>query len=90
VIVAGSVGTAMALPTAKRFATPTITSSSLKARAAARWWSLKTKCAQASHEAYILTDDGSYGEQGLVTKKLNELSPPAASSILCLPLAPCP
>jgi ferredoxin/flavodoxin---NADP+ reductase len=27
----------------------------------------------ASHEAYILTDDGSYGEQGLVTKKLNEL-----------------
>jgi ferredoxin--NADP+ reductase len=27
----------------------------------------------ASHEAYILTDDGSYGEQGLVTKKLNDL-----------------
>jgi ferredoxin--NADP+ reductase len=27
----------------------------------------------ASHEAYILTDDGSYGEQGLVTKKLEEL-----------------
>jgi ferredoxin--NADP+ reductase len=27
----------------------------------------------ASSEAYILTDDGSYGEQGLVTKKFNEL-----------------
>jgi ferredoxin--NADP+ reductase len=27
----------------------------------------------ASSEAYILTDDGSYGEQGLVTKKLNDL-----------------
>jgi len=27
----------------------------------------------ASHEAFILTDDGSYGEQGLVTKKLDEL-----------------
>jgi ferredoxin--NADP+ reductase len=27
----------------------------------------------ASHEASILTDDGSYGEQGLVTKKLEEL-----------------
>ena len=27
----------------------------------------------ASHEAYIMTDDGSYGEQGLVTKKLKEL-----------------
>ncbi|MGP8174258.1 MAG: sulfide/dihydroorotate dehydrogenase-like FAD/NAD-binding protein, partial [Terracidiphilus sp.] len=28
---------------------------------------------QASSEAYIMTDDGSYGERGLVTKKLNEL-----------------
>jgi ferredoxin--NADP+ reductase len=27
----------------------------------------------ASNEAYIMTDDGSYGEQGLVTKKLEEL-----------------
>jgi len=27
----------------------------------------------ASNETYIMTDDGSYGEQGLVTKKLNEL-----------------
>jgi ferredoxin--NADP+ reductase len=28
---------------------------------------------QASSETYIMTDDGSYGEKGLVTKKLNEL-----------------
>jgi ferredoxin--NADP+ reductase len=28
---------------------------------------------QASSEAYMMTDDGSYGEQGLVTKKLNDL-----------------
>jgi ferredoxin--NADP+ reductase len=28
---------------------------------------------QASNETYIMTDDGSYGEQGLVTKKLDEL-----------------
>ncbi len=34
---------------------------------------MKTKCAQASNETYIMTDDGSYGEQGLVTKKLEEL-----------------
>jgi len=27
----------------------------------------------ASSETYVMTDDGSYGEQGLVTKKLNEL-----------------
>ena len=28
---------------------------------------------QASNETYIMTDDGSYGEQGLVTKKLDDL-----------------
>jgi ferredoxin--NADP+ reductase len=28
---------------------------------------------QASTEAYIMTDDGTYGEKGLVTKKLTEL-----------------
>jgi ferredoxin--NADP+ reductase len=28
---------------------------------------------QASSETFIMTDDGSYGEQGQVTKKLNEL-----------------
>jgi ferredoxin--NADP+ reductase len=27
----------------------------------------------ASSETYVMTDDGSYGEQGLVTKKLDEL-----------------
>jgi ferredoxin--NADP+ reductase len=27
----------------------------------------------SSNEAYIMTDDGSYGEKGLVTKKLNDL-----------------
>ena len=73
VILAGSVGTAMALPTADALKPPAITWSSSKARGTPRWWSLKTKCAQASSETYIMTDDGSYGEQGLVTKKLNEL-----------------
>jgi ferredoxin--NADP+ reductase len=28
---------------------------------------------QASSETYVMTDDGSYGEQGLVTKKLDEI-----------------
>ena len=28
---------------------------------------------RAGNETYIMTDDGSYGEKGLVTKKLNEL-----------------
>ncbi len=28
---------------------------------------------QSSHETYVMTDDGTYGEHGLVTKKLNDL-----------------
>ena len=28
---------------------------------------------EASNETYIMTDDGSYGEKGLVTAKLNDL-----------------
>ena len=37
----------------------------------------------ASQEAYILTDDGSYGEQGLVTKKLGELLAAGTQARLC-------
>jgi ferredoxin--NADP+ reductase len=45
---------------------------------------------QASSEAYVMTDDGSYGEQGLVTKKLNELIAAGRRSTLCSPSARCP
>jgi ferredoxin/flavodoxin---NADP+ reductase len=73
VILSGSVGTAMALPT----------SSALKAAGnhvifieGARNKEMvifEDEVRRASNETYIMTDDGSYGEHGLVTKKLGEL-----------------
>jgi ferredoxin--NADP+ reductase len=56
VVLAGSVGTAMALPTAN-----------------AEMVVFEDEVRAASSETYMMTDDGSYGEQGLVTKKLDEL-----------------
>jgi ferredoxin--NADP+ reductase len=73
VVLSGSVGTAMALPT----------SSALKAAGnhvifieGARNKEMvifEDEVRRASNETYIMTDDGSYGEHGLVTKKLGEL-----------------
>jgi ferredoxin--NADP+ reductase len=73
VILAGSVGTAMALPTAmalKEAGNHVIFIEGARSREMVVF---EDEVCAASHEAYILTDDGSYGEQGLVTKKLDEL-----------------
>jgi len=46
---------------------------------------------QASHETYVMTDDGSYGEQGLVTFKLNgSSSMPDARFDFVLAVGPVP
>ena len=73
VILAGSVGTAMALPTAnalKQAGNHVIFIEGARSR---EMVILEDEVCAASNEAYILTDDGSYGEQGLVTQKLNAL-----------------
>ena len=73
VILAGSVGTAMALPTAnalKRAGNHVIF---IEGARNAEMVVFEDEVRQASSETYIMTDDGSYGEQGLVTKKLNEM-----------------
>jgi ferredoxin/flavodoxin---NADP+ reductase len=44
----------------------------------------------ASTETYILTDDGSYGEHGLVTKKLNELIESGRKPDFVLAVGPVP
>jgi ferredoxin--NADP+ reductase len=72
-IVAGSVGTAMALPTAlalKRAGNHVIFVEGARSKEMVVF---EDEVREASDEAYFMTDDGSYGEQGLVTKKLNEL-----------------
>lgn len=72
-IVAGSVGAAMALPTAhalKETGNHVIFIEGARTREMVIF---EDELRAASHEAFIMTDDGSYGEQGLVTKKLEEL-----------------
>jgi ferredoxin--NADP+ reductase len=73
VILAGSVGTAMALPTAHALKAAGNHVVFIEGARSTEMVVFEDEVRQASSEAYIMTDDGSYGEQGLVTKKLNEL-----------------
>jgi ferredoxin--NADP+ reductase len=73
VILAGSVGTAMALPTAHALKLAGNHVIFIEGARSAGMVVFEEEVRQASSEMYIMTDDGSYGEQGLVTKKLNEL-----------------
>ena len=73
VILAGSVGTAMALPTANALKDADNHVIFIEGARSKEMVVFEDEVRAASHEAYIMTDDGSYGEQGLVTKKLNEL-----------------
>ena len=72
-ILAGSVGTAMALPTANALKEAGNHVVFIEGARSAEMVIFEDEVRQASSEAYIMTDDGSYGEQGLVTRKLNEL-----------------
>jgi ferredoxin--NADP+ reductase len=73
VILAGSVGTAMALPTAHALKAAGNHVVFIEGARNTEMVVFEDEVRQASNETYIMTDDGSYGEQGLVTKKLNEL-----------------
>ena len=72
-ILAGSVGTAMALPTAIALKEAGNHVVFIEGARSAEMVIFEDEVRQASSEAYIMTDDGSYGEQGLVTRKLNDL-----------------
>ena len=72
-IVAGSVGTAMALPTAKALKDADNYVIFIEGARSRELVIFEDEVRAASQEAYIMTDDGSYGEHGLVTKKLEEL-----------------
>ena len=73
VILAGSVGTAMALPTAFALREAGNHVIFIEGARSKEMVVFEDEVRAASHEACILTDDGSYGERGLVTKKLDEL-----------------
>lgn len=73
VILAGSVGTAMALPTAFALKLAGNHVIFIEGARSKNMVVFEDEVVQASNEAYFMTDDGSYGEQGLVTNKLNGL-----------------
>ncbi len=72
-IIAGSVGTAMALPTAKALKDAGNHVIFIEGARSREMVIFEDEVGAASHEAYILTDDGTYGEKGLVTAKLEAL-----------------
>jgi len=72
-ILAGSVGTAMALPTANALKAVGNHVVFIEGARNTEMVVFEDEVRQASNEAYIMTDDGTYGEKGLVTKKLNDL-----------------
>jgi ferredoxin--NADP+ reductase len=73
VILAGSVGTAMALPTAHALKQAGNHVVFIEGSRNKEMVVFEDEVRSSSSEAYVMTDDGSYGEQGLVTKKLDEL-----------------
>jgi ferredoxin--NADP+ reductase len=73
VILAGSVGTAMALPTANALKAAGNQVVFIEGARNTEMVVFEDEVRAASTETYVMTDDGSYGEQGLVTKKLDEL-----------------
>lgn len=70
-IVAGSVGTAMALPTAHALKDAGNRVLFIEGARNKDMVLFEDDVRAASHEAFFMTDDGSYGGKGLVTDKLN-------------------
>jgi len=73
VVVGGSVGTAIALPAARALMQAGNHVIGITGSRTKELLILEDELRAASNETYVMTDDGSYGEQGLVTKKLQEL-----------------
>ena len=73
VILSGSVGTAMALPTSNALKAAGNHVIFIEGARSKEMVIFEDEVRQASNDTYIMTDDGSYGEQGLFTKKLDEL-----------------
>jgi ferredoxin--NADP+ reductase len=72
-VVAGSVGTAMALPTARALMDSDNHVIFIEGARSKEMVVFEDEVRAVSNEAYVLTDDGTYGEKGLVTDKLKAL-----------------
>jgi len=90
VILAGSVGTAMALPTAYALKQAGNHVIFIEGARSKEMVVFEDEVRAASHETYIMTDDGTYGEQGLVTAKLNGLIDAGRKLDFALAVGPVP
>jgi ferredoxin/flavodoxin---NADP+ reductase len=73
VVVSGSVGTAMAYPTARELKRAGNTVISIVGARSKDLMVLEDEVRAVSNETYVVTDDGSYGDKGLVTDKLKQI-----------------
>jgi ferredoxin--NADP+ reductase len=73
VVIGGGVGTAIALPTAVAFQQSGNRVISIVGARSKDLLILEQEMRATSDELLVMTDDGSYGEQGFVTQKLQEL-----------------
>src|SRR5271167_1091858 len=73
VVVSGSVGTAMAYPTARELKRAGNKVVSIVGARSKDLLCLEDEVRAVSDATYILTDDGTYGEQGLVTERLKKI-----------------
>lgn len=89
-ILAGSVGTAMALPTARALKQAGNHVIFVEGARSKEMVVFEDEVRDASTETFILTDDGSYGEHGLVTKKLTELIESGHAPDFVLAVGPVP
>ena len=73
VVVSGSVGTAMAYPTARELKRAGNKVISIVGARSKDLLVLEDEVRKVSDETYVVTDDGTHGDKGLVTDKLKEL-----------------
>jgi ferredoxin--NADP+ reductase len=73
VVIGGGVGTAIALPTAQALKDAGNHVTAILGARSKNLLILEKELREASHELFVMTDDGSYGGKGLVTDKLREL-----------------
>ena len=73
IVIGGGVGTAIALPTAKALRDAGNHVTAILGARTKDLLLLEREVRDASDEVFVMTDDGSYGERGLVTHKLLEL-----------------
>jgi ferredoxin--NADP+ reductase len=73
VVIGGGVGTAIALPTAAAMKAAGNRVFSILGARTKDLLILEDEVRKVSDQTFIMTDDGSYGQKGLVTEKLNQL-----------------